>query len=201
MPEMDGFELCRQIRATETWKNIPIAFLTARRTTQDVKIGMEAGGNDFITKPFDGKTLLGRVERWMPKPQVFRLKSAVNATTRLGDDAGASATRAIHPHIVRCRCRDREAHRRDIGQVFRTRTEIPSAAGLRAFAGTAQHPVRQAPSARQYDGYGDRGVGAERCDGSCCAFAAALPVLLSEPVLNLVRRLSAVSVGSPGWWL
>jgi DNA-binding response OmpR family regulator len=74
MPEMDGFELCRQIRAVEAWKNIPIAFLTARRSAQDVKTGMEAGGNDFITKPFDGKTLLSRVERWMPKPPqaIFR---------------------------------------------------------------------------------------------------------------------------------
>ena len=76
MPEMDGFEMCRQIRATDAWKNIPVAFVTARRTAADVKTGMDAGGNDFITKPFDGKTLLGRVERWMPKPQVFRLKSA-----------------------------------------------------------------------------------------------------------------------------
>jgi DNA-binding response OmpR family regulator len=68
MPEMDGFEMCRQIRATEAWKHIPVAFLTARHTAQDVKAGLDAGGNDFITKPFDGKTLLGRVERWMPKP-------------------------------------------------------------------------------------------------------------------------------------
>src|SRR5579863_225180 len=37
MPEIDGFELCRQIRAVESWRDVPIAFLTARRTAQDVK--------------------------------------------------------------------------------------------------------------------------------------------------------------------
>ena len=69
MPETDGFELCRQIRAVEAWKNIPIAFVTARRTAQDVKAGVAAGGNDFITKPFDAKNLMSRVERWMKQRQ------------------------------------------------------------------------------------------------------------------------------------
>ncbi len=70
MPETDGFELCRQIRAVEAWKNIPIAFVTARRTAQDVKAGVAAGGNDFITKPFDAKNLMTRVDRWMKQRQV-----------------------------------------------------------------------------------------------------------------------------------
>lgn len=64
MPEIDGFELCRRIRKIEAWRSIPIAFLTARRTAEDVKAGIAAGGNDFITKPFDAKTLLGRIARW-----------------------------------------------------------------------------------------------------------------------------------------
>jgi DNA-binding response OmpR family regulator len=69
MPETDGFELCRQIRAVEAWKNIPVAFVTARRTAQDVKAGIAAGGNDFITKPFDAKTLLARIGRWVKQTQ------------------------------------------------------------------------------------------------------------------------------------
>jgi DNA-binding response OmpR family regulator len=67
MPETDGFELCRQIRAVEAWKDIPVAFVTARRTAQDVKAGIAAGGNDFITKPFDPKSLLARIERWVKR--------------------------------------------------------------------------------------------------------------------------------------
>ncbi|HEY1507075.1 MAG TPA: response regulator [Stellaceae bacterium] len=65
MPEVDGFDLCRQIRAVEAWAHTPVAFVTARRSAQDVKAGIAAGGNDFITKPFDAQHLMARVERWV----------------------------------------------------------------------------------------------------------------------------------------
>lgn len=77
MPETDGFALCRQIRGIEAWKSIPVAFLTARRTAADVKSGIAAGGNDFITKPFDAKSLLSRIERWVALRQSQRLTPAV----------------------------------------------------------------------------------------------------------------------------
>ena len=70
MPEVDGFELCRQIRALQACQHTPVAFVTARRTTQDVKAGIAAGGNDFITKPFDARNLLARIERWVKQKQV-----------------------------------------------------------------------------------------------------------------------------------
>jgi DNA-binding response OmpR family regulator len=70
MPEVDGFELCRQIRALEACQHTPVAFVTARRTAQDVKAGIAAGGNDFITKPFDPKNLMARIERWVKQKQV-----------------------------------------------------------------------------------------------------------------------------------
>ena len=69
MPEMDGFELCRQIRAIEACRNVPVAFVTARRTAQDVKAGIAAGGNDFITKPFDAQNMMARIERWLKQKQ------------------------------------------------------------------------------------------------------------------------------------
>lgn len=64
MPEMDGFETCRRIRALPGRSQIPIAFLTASKTVQDVTAGLAAGGNDFIIKPFDIKRLLDRVAHW-----------------------------------------------------------------------------------------------------------------------------------------
>jgi DNA-binding response OmpR family regulator len=69
MPEVDGFDLCRQIRAVEACHDIPVAFVTARRTAQDVRAGIAAGGNDFITKPFDAKNLMARVDRWVKQKQ------------------------------------------------------------------------------------------------------------------------------------
>jgi DNA-binding response OmpR family regulator len=67
MPYMDGFETCRRLRAMEPLKPVPIAFLTARKTRDDVRQGLQAGGNDFILKPLDGARLLDRVQHWTSK--------------------------------------------------------------------------------------------------------------------------------------
>jgi len=67
MPVMDGFATCRQIRAIPQLKHVPIAFLTARKTGEDVKKCLEVGGNDFIIKPFDVTRLLERIKHWTGK--------------------------------------------------------------------------------------------------------------------------------------
>jgi len=64
MPEMDGYETCRRLRAIWLLRQVPIAFLTARKAADDVKVGLAAGGNDFIVKPFDHEKLLARVDYW-----------------------------------------------------------------------------------------------------------------------------------------
>jgi len=64
MPTMDGFETCRRIRRMPGFDHVPIAFLTARKTTEDVKTGLAAGGNDFITKPYVIAKLRERVNYW-----------------------------------------------------------------------------------------------------------------------------------------
>ena len=64
MPELDGFETCRRLRAIYALKDVPVAFLTARKSAADVQAGIKAGGNDFIVKPFDPDKLLARVTHW-----------------------------------------------------------------------------------------------------------------------------------------
>jgi len=64
MPEMDGYETCRKLRSNPELRHVPIAFLTARKTPADVTAGMQAGGNDFIVKPFDHIKLIERVRHW-----------------------------------------------------------------------------------------------------------------------------------------
>jgi len=64
MPKVDGFETCRRLRSMPEAQHIPIAFLTARKTRDDVKRGLEVGGNDFIIKPFQRDALLARVHHW-----------------------------------------------------------------------------------------------------------------------------------------
>jgi two-component system, OmpR family, response regulator len=65
MPQMDGFETCRRLRGMFLLKTVPVAFLTARKSPEDVRTGLAAGGNDFIVKPFDAEKLLARVDYWM----------------------------------------------------------------------------------------------------------------------------------------
>jgi two-component system OmpR family response regulator len=67
MPGMDGFETCRRLRSDWRLKAVPVAFLTGRKSVEDVKAGIGAGGNDFITKPFDRERLLARVDHWARK--------------------------------------------------------------------------------------------------------------------------------------
>lgn len=67
MPEMDGFEVCRRLRAIPELRRVPIAFLTAQKSPSDVMICREVGGNDFIVKPFDPLKLIERMKYWTNK--------------------------------------------------------------------------------------------------------------------------------------
>ena len=58
MPEMDGLEVCRQIRKP---LSVPILFLSARDDEIDRVLGLEIGGDDYVTKPFSPRELVARV--------------------------------------------------------------------------------------------------------------------------------------------
>ena len=58
LPGMDGFECCRQLRRTST---VPVIMVTARNDTHDVVAGLEAGADDYVTKPFVSKELAARI--------------------------------------------------------------------------------------------------------------------------------------------
>ena len=62
LPGLSGYEICREIRKTFTVSELPVLMLTARTTTQDIVMGMEAGANDYLAKPFDTDELLARVK-------------------------------------------------------------------------------------------------------------------------------------------
>jgi len=59
MPDMDGFEVCRRLRAAGN--EVPVIFLTARDTSSDTVTGLALGGDDYVTKPFSVEALVARV--------------------------------------------------------------------------------------------------------------------------------------------
>jgi two-component system, sensor histidine kinase and response regulator len=61
MPNMDGFELCRHIKATPGLNDIPVILLTSLSDIQDVLKALDCGANNFVTKPYDEKLLLERI--------------------------------------------------------------------------------------------------------------------------------------------
>ncbi|WP_343631828.1 response regulator [Roseateles sp.] len=61
MPSMDGYELCRWLKADEATRDIPVLFLTARSDVADESHGLSLGAVDYITKPISPPILLARV--------------------------------------------------------------------------------------------------------------------------------------------
>lgn len=80
MPEMDGCEVCRQVRENPEWRDIPIIFLSAADDKDIVVRALDSGGVDYITKPFHQAELVSRVRTQLA------LKSARDQLKSLAED-------------------------------------------------------------------------------------------------------------------
>nr|WP_237168725.1 response regulator [Paracoccus shandongensis] len=67
MPEMDGLTATREIRKIDRWKTLPIIMLTAKAMAEDQNRCIEAGANDYLSKPLDVDKLLSLTRVWMPR--------------------------------------------------------------------------------------------------------------------------------------
>jgi DNA-binding NtrC family response regulator len=76
MPEMDGYEVCRRLKADERNQRIPVIFISSFSDTQQKVTGFEAGGVDYITKPFDTEEVLARVRTHLRLRRVEELQRA-----------------------------------------------------------------------------------------------------------------------------
>ncbi|MGC8879352.1 MAG: response regulator [Anaerolineae bacterium] len=65
MPEMDGFQVLRELRASEGFRDLPVIILTALAGEQDIVRGFEGGVTDYIDKPITPAVLRARVRRWL----------------------------------------------------------------------------------------------------------------------------------------
>lgn len=62
MPDIDGFEVCKKLKANSKTAHIPVIFLTAKAESESIVEGFKAGGVDYVTKPFQREELLIRIE-------------------------------------------------------------------------------------------------------------------------------------------
>ncbi len=67
MPKLTGYEACRQIKAIDSVKEIPVVFLSAKGQDEEISTGMEAGATDYILKPFAPDELTLRIAEILKK--------------------------------------------------------------------------------------------------------------------------------------
>ncbi len=72
MPEVDGYEVLRQIRGRQATAALPVIFLTAKSTPADIEKGLAMGANYYMTKPFSGLDLVRKVRLCLEEHKVAR---------------------------------------------------------------------------------------------------------------------------------
>ncbi len=92
LPDIDGIEVCRRIRASST---VPILMLTARDEDVDKIIGLEVGADDYLTKPFNPRELVARVKSIMRRATPER-REQESAQLRHGDLKIDAGRREVH---------------------------------------------------------------------------------------------------------
>ncbi len=88
MPEMDGYEVCKKLKNDIRYKHIPVIFITAKAETKDIVKGFNAGGVDYITKPFIVEELLARVKTHIQIKTLKGLLPVCSNCKKIRDDKG-----------------------------------------------------------------------------------------------------------------
>ena len=88
LPDQNGFELCKDIRQ---FSLVPIIFLTARKEEMDRIIGLEIGGDDYVTKPFSPREICARVKTVLRRAQTAPTHTAAESTNSWFDINTAKA--------------------------------------------------------------------------------------------------------------
>ncbi len=103
MPGMDGFEVCRRIKSDDLYRNIPVVMITSYADLKNRIRGIEAGAEDFISKPFDSAEVLARIKMLLHVRSLNeqlqnahdRLEQTVNERTRELTGANTQLTQEI----------------------------------------------------------------------------------------------------------
>ena len=88
MPDMDGYEVCRQLKKDFSAQYIPIIFLTAMTDSRDIVKGFDAGGADYVTKPFHSAELMARIRTHLELRTLRGLLPICSKCKKIRDDEG-----------------------------------------------------------------------------------------------------------------
>src|SRR5262249_35424077 len=90
MPKIDGIEVCKRLKNDDTMPFMPIIMCTAKADTKDVIAGLEAGADEYLTKPIDQTALLARVKSVLRLKQLHDQISEINKSLeqRVADQLG-----------------------------------------------------------------------------------------------------------------
>jgi two-component system OmpR family response regulator len=91
MPELDGIEVCRRLRAGGS--AVPILFLSSKDDEVDRVIGLEVGGDDYLTKPFSARELVARVKAMLRRTELIREALKAKSDARGGARSNHPAPR------------------------------------------------------------------------------------------------------------
>src|SRR5204863_5821052 len=92
MPKLDGIEVCRRLKADPALPFVPIIMVTAKADSKDVVAGLEAGGDEYLTKPVDQAALVARVK------SMLRIKALYDTIQSLAAQL-AAANKALEGRV------------------------------------------------------------------------------------------------------
>ena len=112
MPEMDGFQFCEQIKQKNKLREIPVIFMSGLNSTKDKVRGLNLGGVDYITKPFQPEEMLARIETHL---NLYSLRNRLEIQKQVEDkireiSEAQSATIFALAKLAECRDEDTGTH-------------------------------------------------------------------------------------------
>lgn len=161
LPDMDGMEIIRKIR---TWSNVPIIVISARSEDSDKIEALDAGADDYLTKPFSVEELLARLRVTQRRLAMLKLDSAaenvfVNGDLRIDYAAGCAYLKEEELHLTPIEYKLLCLLAQNVGKVL-THTYITqkiwgnswenNIASLRVFMATLRRKLEATPGSPQY---------------------------------------------------
>jgi adenylate cyclase len=208
MPKIDGIEVCRRLKADPTMPFTPIILVTAKSDSKDVVAGLDAGADEYLTKPIDQPSLVARVRSALRLKSLHDEREAASAKlqdwnmtleTRVASqiaelERASRLKRFLAPQIAEVISQDDEraldGHRRDVSIVF---------CDMRGFTGFAESAEPEEVMAVLRDYHAELGALIHAHEGTLDRFTGDGvmvffndPVPCPEPALRAVRMAAAM---------